>query len=414
MCSVNGLFALFLKALYSICIPSSLIFIFQVNIQFVDVPSWLWGILKSLLLTLSVLSSIVMFLPGLFKVILGGGRMYMTPKGTLDPEYPTSNSRKGDRKDKINLIDVWLKAKPVRLITYSLLLVTSLFFFFKYDSDSQPLCVLFFRRRSHTMSGTRRSLMTSMSKQQTGSWVSKEDRDIPGYNKWWASTLMDLLFHIYSCRHRAAITLCWHALFWAVFLCWAHIRPLILALISTDLLQVFCTYLQIPLHCLPCQLVCVGCVWSTLIFVYSRPWQMGFWLVLFPLVSNGDLFRLHLLVKAWSFRVWLCWSFSMSQIHAGGLLLHWCWIFLSFFAGRGNELEFKMGRSVLKAYLALFIQSLSLSDMISLLQYIKHILTTRTTQDCAGNVAYTVHNAHTHTHTQSLLKLLRCWQITFL
>uniref|UniRef100_A0A3B4H0R8 Alkaline phosphatase n=1 Tax=Pundamilia nyererei TaxID=303518 RepID=A0A3B4H0R8_9CICH len=45
-------------------------------------------------------------------VILGGGRMYMTPKGTPDPEYPTSNSRKGDRKDKRNLIDVWLKAKP--------------------------------------------------------------------------------------------------------------------------------------------------------------------------------------------------------------------------------------------------------------------------------------------------------------
>uniref|UniRef100_A0A3Q3JWV1 Alkaline phosphatase n=1 Tax=Monopterus albus TaxID=43700 RepID=A0A3Q3JWV1_MONAL len=45
-------------------------------------------------------------------VILGGGRVYMTPKGTPDPEYPTSNSRKGDRKDKRNLIDVWLKAKP--------------------------------------------------------------------------------------------------------------------------------------------------------------------------------------------------------------------------------------------------------------------------------------------------------------
>ncbi|CAB1324701.1 unnamed protein product [Coregonus sp. 'balchen'] len=35
----------------------------------------------------------------------GGGRMYMTPKGTPDPEYPTSSSRKGDRKDKWNLID---------------------------------------------------------------------------------------------------------------------------------------------------------------------------------------------------------------------------------------------------------------------------------------------------------------------
>lgn len=47
-------------------------------------------------------------------MILGGGRMYMTPRGTLDPEYPTSNSRKGDRNDKRNLIDVWLKAEPVR------------------------------------------------------------------------------------------------------------------------------------------------------------------------------------------------------------------------------------------------------------------------------------------------------------
>ncbi|KAG5851476.1 hypothetical protein ANANG_G00093840 [Anguilla anguilla] len=42
-------------------------------------------------------------------VILGGGRMYMTPKGTPDPEYPTSSSRRGDRKDKKNLIHQWLK-----------------------------------------------------------------------------------------------------------------------------------------------------------------------------------------------------------------------------------------------------------------------------------------------------------------
>lgn len=45
----------------------------------------------------------------------------MTPKGTPDPEYPTSNSRKGERKDKRNLIDVWLKAKPVRLLNIALL-----------------------------------------------------------------------------------------------------------------------------------------------------------------------------------------------------------------------------------------------------------------------------------------------------
>ncbi|KAF3690801.1 Intestinal-type alkaline phosphatase 1 [Channa argus] len=52
-------------------------------------------------------------------VILGGGRMYMTPKGTPDPEYPTSNSRKGDRKDKKNLIDIWLKAKAVGFFNIS-------------------------------------------------------------------------------------------------------------------------------------------------------------------------------------------------------------------------------------------------------------------------------------------------------
>ncbi|KAF7654125.1 hypothetical protein LDENG_00073890 [Lucifuga dentata] len=51
-------------------------------------------------------------------VILGGGRMYMTPKGTPDPEYPTSNSRKGDRKDRRNLIEVWLKAKPNKTSHY--------------------------------------------------------------------------------------------------------------------------------------------------------------------------------------------------------------------------------------------------------------------------------------------------------
>ncbi len=39
--------------------------------------------------------------------------MYMTPKGTPDPEYPSSSSRKGDRKDKKNLIDIWLNARKV-------------------------------------------------------------------------------------------------------------------------------------------------------------------------------------------------------------------------------------------------------------------------------------------------------------
>ncbi|XP_056116500.1 alkaline phosphatase, intestinal, tandem duplicate 1 [Rhinichthys klamathensis goyatoka] len=51
-------------------------------------------------------------------VILGGGRMYMTPKGTPDPEYPSSSSRKGDRKDKRNLIDIWLNARKGRNAQY--------------------------------------------------------------------------------------------------------------------------------------------------------------------------------------------------------------------------------------------------------------------------------------------------------
>ncbi|XP_062869429.1 alkaline phosphatase-like [Trichomycterus rosablanca] len=41
-------------------------------------------------------------------VILGGGRMYMLPKETTDPEYPTT---KGDRLDKTNLIDVWINKR---------------------------------------------------------------------------------------------------------------------------------------------------------------------------------------------------------------------------------------------------------------------------------------------------------------
>ncbi|XP_036442473.1 intestinal-type alkaline phosphatase [Colossoma macropomum] len=39
-------------------------------------------------------------------VILGGGRQYMLPQGTPDPEYP---SETGERQDKTNLIDVWLE-----------------------------------------------------------------------------------------------------------------------------------------------------------------------------------------------------------------------------------------------------------------------------------------------------------------
>lgn len=47
------------------------------------------------------------------QVILGGGRKYMTPVGTQDPEYPTYSTENGMRKDGNNLIDMWLEARLV-------------------------------------------------------------------------------------------------------------------------------------------------------------------------------------------------------------------------------------------------------------------------------------------------------------
>ncbi|NXT75794.1 PPBI1 phosphatase, partial [Zapornia atra] len=44
-------------------------------------------------------------------VILGGGRMYMTPKRTPDPEYPEDPAQNGTRKDGVDLIAEWLRAK---------------------------------------------------------------------------------------------------------------------------------------------------------------------------------------------------------------------------------------------------------------------------------------------------------------
>ncbi|KAJ7402733.1 hypothetical protein BTVI_83668 [Pitangus sulphuratus] len=44
-------------------------------------------------------------------VILGGGRMYMTPKRTPDPEYPEDSDQNGTRKDGRDLIAEWLSAK---------------------------------------------------------------------------------------------------------------------------------------------------------------------------------------------------------------------------------------------------------------------------------------------------------------
>ncbi|NWR60532.1 PPBI1 phosphatase, partial [Bucorvus abyssinicus] len=48
-------------------------------------------------------------------VILGGGRMYMTPKRTPDPEYPEDSAQNGARKDGLDLIAEWLSAKQHRL-----------------------------------------------------------------------------------------------------------------------------------------------------------------------------------------------------------------------------------------------------------------------------------------------------------
>ncbi|NXG81059.1 PPBI phosphatase, partial [Baryphthengus martii] len=44
-------------------------------------------------------------------VILGGGRKYMTPVGTPDPEYPTYQTENGIREDGNNLINMWLESR---------------------------------------------------------------------------------------------------------------------------------------------------------------------------------------------------------------------------------------------------------------------------------------------------------------
>ncbi|NXS61940.1 PPBI phosphatase, partial [Brachypteracias leptosomus] len=44
-------------------------------------------------------------------VILGGGRKYMTPVGTPDPEYPTYADQNGMREDGKNLINMWLESR---------------------------------------------------------------------------------------------------------------------------------------------------------------------------------------------------------------------------------------------------------------------------------------------------------------
>ncbi|KAG2463285.1 PPBI1 phosphatase, partial [Polypterus senegalus] len=51
-------------------------------------------------------------------VILGGGRIYMTPQGTPDPEYPSSTSSKGLRKDNKNLISMWQEKHKSKVAKY--------------------------------------------------------------------------------------------------------------------------------------------------------------------------------------------------------------------------------------------------------------------------------------------------------
>ncbi|XP_023677268.2 alkaline phosphatase, tissue-nonspecific isozyme isoform X2 [Paramormyrops kingsleyae] len=51
-------------------------------------------------------------------VIIGGGRKYMTPKGTLDPEYPADAKAAGMRGDGRNLISEWQQMKVGKVARY--------------------------------------------------------------------------------------------------------------------------------------------------------------------------------------------------------------------------------------------------------------------------------------------------------
>ncbi|KAI4885116.1 hypothetical protein NFI96_020605, partial [Prochilodus magdalenae] len=51
-------------------------------------------------------------------VIIGGGRKYMTPKGTPDPEYPSDLTNLGKRLDGRNLIDEWISMKKDKVAHY--------------------------------------------------------------------------------------------------------------------------------------------------------------------------------------------------------------------------------------------------------------------------------------------------------
>lgn len=47
------------------------------------------------------------------QVILGGGRVYMAPRGTPDPEYPEDPAQNGTRRDGRDLVAEWLSTKQV-------------------------------------------------------------------------------------------------------------------------------------------------------------------------------------------------------------------------------------------------------------------------------------------------------------
>ncbi|XP_076137896.1 alkaline phosphatase, tissue-nonspecific isozyme [Alosa pseudoharengus] len=51
-------------------------------------------------------------------VIIGGGRKYMSPKGTPDPEYPTDPTSRGQRSDNRTLISEWLSMKEGKVAHY--------------------------------------------------------------------------------------------------------------------------------------------------------------------------------------------------------------------------------------------------------------------------------------------------------
>ncbi|XP_068441942.1 alkaline phosphatase, tissue-nonspecific isozyme [Clinocottus analis] len=52
------------------------------------------------------------------QVIIGGGRKYMTPRGTKDPEYPRDFFSRGKRKDGRHLINEWKSMKAGKVAHY--------------------------------------------------------------------------------------------------------------------------------------------------------------------------------------------------------------------------------------------------------------------------------------------------------